>query len=148
MSTLHVSKKTDPGVLPQSQALESASADNSGVGLKRDVDTGRATGRPDNRITGVQHDRGETSVGVGNQQGRHPLSPEPSGGQGASSRGCKAPPCSTPARVFVVDHHGHPTVPRHPSRERKLLTSGRVRSGHLTLAGGPSGGSPGGLSGG
>jgi len=38
--------------------------------------------------------------------------------------------------VFVVDHHGHPTVPRHPARERKVLTFGRVRSGHLTLAGG------------
>jgi len=93
MPTLHVSKKTDPGMLPQSQALESA--DNPGVGTKRDVDTGRATGRPDNRITGVQHDRGETSVGVGNQQERHLVSPEPSGGQGAPSRGRKTPPRST-----------------------------------------------------
>jgi len=140
MPTLHVSKKTDPGMLPQSQALESA--DNPGVGTKRDVDTGRATGRPDNRITGVQHDRGETSVGDGNQQERHLVSPEQSGGQGAPSRGRKTPPCSTTARVFVIDQlgadPGNPAVPCHPAREPMLLVSGRARV-RPTRAGGPSG---------
>jgi len=100
---LHVSKQTGPVVLAQSRAVASYQLTTSGVGTKRDVDTGRATGRPDNRITGVQHDRGETSVGAGNQQERHPSSPEQSGGQGAPSRGRKTPPRSTTARVFVID---------------------------------------------
>ena len=38
MPTLHTSEKTDPGMLPQSQALESESADNPGVGTKRGSD--------------------------------------------------------------------------------------------------------------
>ncbi len=121
MPTLHASEKTDPGMLPQSQALESTSADNPGVGTKRGVDTGRATGR----ATGVQHGRGETPVGLTNQQERRPSSPEQSGGEG--DRGLAAPPSSTAARVFVVDRHGNPLMPCHPARARKLLASGRAR---------------------
>jgi len=126
MPTLHASKKTDPGMLPQSQALESASADTPGVGTKRGADNRRVTGR----TPGVQHGRGETPVGLtNNQQERHPSPPEQSGGEG--DRGPAAPPISTAGRVFVVDRHGHPLMPCHPARARKLLSSGRARVHHL-----------------
>jgi len=121
MPTLHASEKTDPGMLPQSQALESTPADNPGVGTKRGVDTGRAT----DRTTGVQHRRGEIPVGLTNRQERHASRPEQSGGEG--DWGLAAPPISTAPRVFVLDKHGHPLMPCHPARARKLLKSGRAR---------------------
>ena len=125
MSTLHTNEKTDPGMLPQSQALESMPADNTGVGTKRGVDDRRGTGRE----TGVQHGRGETPGGLTNHQERHPSRPERSGGEG--DRGLTAPPSSTP-RVFVLDAHGHPLMACHPARARKLLASKRARIHHLT----------------
>ena len=54
MPTLHASERTDPGMLPQSQALESTAAANPGAGTKRVVDDRRVTGR----IAGAQHGRG------------------------------------------------------------------------------------------
>ena len=126
MPTLYASEKTDSGMLPQSRTLESTSADNPGVGTKRGVDDRRATGRE----TGVQRGRGETPAGLtANRQERHPSSPEQSGGEG--DRGLAAPPSITAARVLVVDRHGHPLMPCHPSRARKLITSGRARVHHL-----------------
>jgi hypothetical protein len=61
MPTSHTSEKTDPRMLPQSQALESTSADNPGVGTKRGVED----------TTGVQHGRGEISGRLTNFQERH-----------------------------------------------------------------------------
>jgi len=126
MPTLYASEKTDSGMLPQSRTLESTSADNPRVGTKRGVDNRRATGR----TTDVQLGRGEIPAGLTtNRQERHPSSPEQSGGEG--DRGLAAPLSSTAARVFVVDHHGHPLMPCHPARARKLLKSGRARVHHL-----------------
>jgi len=126
MPTLYASEKTDPGMLPQSQALESTSADNPRVGTKRCVDNRRVTGR----TTGVQLGRGESPAGlITNRQERHPSSSEQSGGEG--DRGLATPPRITAARVFVLDKHGHPLMPCHPSRARKLLKSGRARVHHL-----------------
>lgn len=124
MPTLHTSETTHQGVLPQPPALESTPADNPGVGTKRGVDDRRATGR----TTGVQHGRGETPGGLTNHQERRPSSPEHSGGEG--DRGL-AVPRITVSRVFVLDKHGHPLMPCHPARARKLLASRRARVHHL-----------------
>jgi len=143
MFMLHTSEIADLGLLVQSQAFEPTPSDNPGVGTKQEVDIGRGTNRVTGRTGGAQHDRWEPPVGVGNQQESHPCPPEQSGGQGVSSRGRKTPPCSTTARVGVVDRHGDPQVPGRPAREPVLLASGRARV-HLARSGGPSGGPSGG----
>ncbi|MHB8318149.1 MAG: RNA-guided endonuclease IscB [Acidimicrobiales bacterium] len=121
MSTLHVSEKTNQGMLPQSPALESTSADKPGVGTKRGVET-----RSQDRVAGVQLGRGEIPAGLTtNRQERHPSSSEQSGGEG--DRGFTAPPSISASRVFVLDMHGHPLMPCRPARARKLLSSGRAR---------------------
>ena len=123
MPTLHTSEKTDPGMLPQSQALESASADNrEGKG-----ETGR--GGQGDLTTGVQHGREEIPGGLTNRQERSPSSSEQSGGEG--DRDLATPPSITASYVFVLDKHGHPLMPCHPARARKLLRSGRARVHHL-----------------
>ncbi|MHB8318134.1 MAG: RNA-guided endonuclease IscB [Acidimicrobiales bacterium] len=121
MPTLYASEKTDSGMLPQSRTLESTSADNPRVGTKRGVDSRRVTGR----TTGVQLGRGETPVGITNRQERHSSKPEQSGG--GEDRGFAVPPSIRASRVFVLDMHGHPLMPCHPARARKLLSSGRAR---------------------
>ncbi|MHB8318081.1 MAG: RRXRR domain-containing protein [Acidimicrobiales bacterium] len=121
MSTLHVSEKTNQGMLPQSPALESTSADKPGVGTKRGVET-----RSQDRVAGVQLGRGEIPAGLTtNRQERHPSSSEQSGGE--EDRGFTAPPSISTSRVFVLDMHGHPLMPCRPARARKLLSSGRAR---------------------
>jgi len=70
MSTLHVSEKTNQGVLPQFLALESTPADKPGVGTKWGVET-----RSEDRVAGVQHGRWETGNGVTNLSLRHPVGP-------------------------------------------------------------------------
>ncbi|MHB1850176.1 MAG: RRXRR domain-containing protein, partial [Acidimicrobiales bacterium] len=51
-------------------------------------------------------------------------------------RGLATPPAApAPAvpvaeRALVVDRHGHPLMPCHPARARKLLRSGRARTCH------------------
>jgi len=110
---LHTSEKTHQRILPQSAALEPASADNR----EGKDETGR--GRRGNPATGVQHGRGETG-----ETWRHPASPEQSGGAG--DRGLAASR-STAGRVFVLDKHGHPLMPTTPARARRLLHAGRAR---------------------
>jgi 5-methylcytosine-specific restriction endonuclease McrA len=119
MPTLHTSEKTDPGMLPQFQALESMSANNSGVEGKQDMEDSQITGL----TTGVQHGRGETSGGLTNLQERHTSSDS----SGEEDWGFTTPPSITAARVFVLDRHGKPLMPCHPARARKLLRSGRAR---------------------
>jgi 5-methylcytosine-specific restriction endonuclease McrA len=119
MPTLHTSEQINPGMLPQSQALESMSADNSGVETKRGVEDSQITGL----TTGVQHGRGETSGGLTNLQKRHTSSDS----SGEEDWGFATPPSITAARVFVLDRHGKPLMPCHPARARKLLRSGRAR---------------------
>ncbi|MHB1920119.1 MAG: RNA-guided endonuclease IscB, partial [Acidimicrobiales bacterium] len=41
-----------------------------------------------------------------------------------------APAVAVAERVLVVDRHGHPLMPCHPARARKLLRSGRARTCH------------------
>ena len=84
MSTLHTSEKTDQGMLPQSPALESTSADKPGVGTKRGVDHRLET----ERQTGVQHGRGETSQTVTSDEKRHSngkASADPAGDRGLAA---------------------------------------------------------------
>ncbi len=118
MSTLHESEKTHQGMLPQSPALESASADNrEGKG-----ETGR--GRRGYLATVVQHGRGETVRDHLPVQ-RHFAEPDSSGE--AEDRGLAAPPAITTQRVNVLDKHGHPLMPCNPARARKLLHARRAR---------------------
>jgi len=109
-------------MLPQSQALEAASADIPGVGRKRGAVNRLVTGRK----TGVQHGRGEIPVGLTNQRERHYSPP------GEEGWGLTALPSSTAARVFVVDRCGRPLMPCRPARARELLKSERARVHRLT----------------
>ncbi|MHB8317804.1 MAG: RNA-guided endonuclease IscB [Acidimicrobiales bacterium] len=118
MSTLYESEKTHQQMLPQSAALEFASADN----LKGMDETGRE--HRDNPVTGVQHGRGET-VGDHLPLQRHSVEQDKS--SEAEDRGQTVPPVITAQRVFVVDSHGHPLMPCHPARARELLHAGRAR---------------------
>ena len=123
MPTLHTSEKTDPGVLPQPQALESASADNrEGKG-----ETGR--GGQGDLATGVQHGREDRFLELTSPRDSYPATSDQT--EEAEARGVIAPPSSTASRVFVVDKHGNPLMPCHPARARKLLKSGRARVHHL-----------------
>jgi hypothetical protein len=99
------------------------SADN----LKGVDETGRE--HRGNPATGVQHRRGETVEDHLPPQ-RHSSNPEHSGED--EDRGQTAPPSITASRVFVVDNHGHPLMPCHRARARKLLHAGRARVHHLS----------------
>ena len=122
---MHTSEKTHRGMLPQSPALESASADNR----EGKDETGR--GRRGYPATGVQHRRGET----GETRRHHPNTPlssgapEPDEPGGVGETGTREGLAhrETAPRVFVLDKHGHPLMPCHPARARRLLTSGRAR---------------------
>ena len=95
-STLNHALKTNPGMLPQSRALEDSPADTPGQarnGADRDA--------------GGQVVRGETGFGR-----RH--------------RGSASDPESGVSRVFVLDRCGAPLMPCHPARARKLLKKGRA----------------------
>ena len=118
MSTLYTSEKTHQQMLPQSAALEFASAEN----LKGMDETGRE--HRGNPVTGVQHGRGETVEDHLSLQ-RHSVEQDKS--CKAEDRGQTVPPSITASRVFVVDRHGRPLMPCHPARARKLLSSGRAR---------------------
>jgi len=127
MSTLHVSQKTNQGMLPQSPALESTSADKPGVGTKRGVET-----QSQDRVAGVQHGRGETGNRVTNLSQRHPDGAAPAIPDGPVRDAAPdavpvdAVPTTAP-RVFVLDRHGRPLMPCSPARARRLLRSGRAR---------------------
>ena len=100
-------------MLPQSAALEFASADN----LRGKDETGSE--RRGNPATVVQHGRGETR-----EIGRNPLKAERSDRDGDRSL---AAPQITASRVFVLDKHGNPLMPCSSARARKLLKSKRAR---------------------
>ena len=95
-STLNHTLKTNPGMLPQSRALEDSPADTPG----------RARNGA-NRDAGGQAVRGETGFGR-----RH--------------RGSASDPESGVSRVFVLDRRGDPLMPCHPARARRLLKKGRA----------------------
>ncbi|NNN11361.1 MAG: HNH endonuclease [Acidimicrobiaceae bacterium] len=100
-------------MLPQSAALEFASADN----LRGKDETGSE--RRGNPATVVQHGRGETR-----EIGRNPLKAERSGRDGDRSLTARQ---ITASQVFVLDKHGNPLMPCSPARTRKLLKSKRAR---------------------
>ncbi|MHB1848461.1 MAG: RRXRR domain-containing protein, partial [Acidimicrobiales bacterium] len=113
-------------MLPQSDALESASADT--LGGKDETGRGHR-GDPE---TGVQHGQGETAGGHTRPPRRHPggtASADPMGERGLATPPA-APAVAVAERVLVVDRHGHPLMPCHPARARKLLRSGRARTCH------------------
>ncbi len=129
MSTLHTSEKTNQGMLPQSPALESTSADKPGVGTKRGVET-----VADAAVAGMQHGRGETSQTVTSDEKRHSVRLASAGR--TEDRGRKTScnikaPKQTQQYVFVLDSHGQPLQPCQPARARKLLANGRARVHHL-----------------
>ncbi len=123
ISTLYISEKTNPGMPPQSQALESASADNR----KGKDETGR--GGRGYTTTGIQHGREDRLLELTSPRDSHPATSEQS--EEAEALGVIALLGSTASRVFVVDRHGNPLMPCHPARARKLLKSGRARVHHL-----------------
>lgn len=118
MSTLRASEKTNQGMLPQSLALESTSADKPGVGTKRDVEMAAQVA-----LAGVQHGRGEIGNGCNYPSQRHCSKTDSSVGE--HDRGLAAP-FITSSRVFVLDKDGRPLQPCHPARARKLLVQGRA----------------------
>src|SRR5699024_9649298 len=112
-STLSVRQETDPGMLPQSQALESVPADTAGVATKRGTEV-EADSTP-----GVQHGRGEMATSGGR------VTTEPAG---EVAGGVVPAPARVPQpRVFVLDKHKRPLQPMRPDRARKLLDAGRAR---------------------
>ncbi len=129
MSTLYTSEKTNQGMLPQSPALESTSADKPGVGTKRGVET-----VADAAVAGVQHGRGETSQTVTSDEKRHSVRLASAGR--TEDRGRKTSPNITAPKqtqqyVFVLDKNGQPLQPCQPARARKLLANGRAKVHHL-----------------
>ena len=122
MTTLEsASEKTHQAVLPQRPALESASADNPGVGTKRGVDA-----RRQRRATGGQHGRGETAKGLTYPSQRHLSKADEPAETEQALTGHLAAPKPVVARVFVLDHDGRPLDPCHPARARKLLSCNRA----------------------
>lgn len=106
---MYIRQKTNPGMLPQSPALESISVDNPGVGTKQGAEAIQAPG--------MQHGRGEMPV-------------TPKDVAGAFGRDLhRERPCSgnRAPRVFVLDKHKKPLDPCTQSRAQELLKKGRAR---------------------
>lgn len=119
-----VSEPTHPAVLPQRLALESAVADNPGVGTKRTADSRLRPG------TGCQHGRGETGDGCTCPFRCHPSkADEPASTEtgGRKAPVTRAVPKPVAPRVFVLGADGVPLDPCHPARARRLLACGRAR---------------------
>ncbi len=116
MATLQAGEKTHQGMLPQSPALESASADTPRGGHE----TGRGR-RPMRPATGLQLRQEETALGH-TAQGSVTPQQEIAPGKGAG-RGNP----SSQNRVFVLDKHGRPLMPCNAARARQLLGAGRAR---------------------
>ncbi len=112
-STLNHALKTNPGMLPQSRALEDSPADTPGRArfvsepLAAIGPVDRSGSKRADRDAGGQVVRGETGFGR-----RH--------------RGSASDPESGVSRVFVLDRCGDPLMPCHPARARKLLDKGRA----------------------
>lgn len=99
----HSEYKTDPGMLPQSRALEACRADKQGVARNGDTQS-----------AGCDHCRGERSGRKAtNRHGRE--------GPRASEARCGV------SRVFVLSLEGKALMPTHPARARTLLKKGRAR---------------------
>lgn len=116
MKSLHVSKQTNGGVLPQLRPLETVSADNPGVGPKRDTVDGRKA-----RNAGVQHERGE-SAGGSPAPGTVTANPASSG----SHVPRRKTHITTRVLVPVIGRDGAPLMPTHPGRARQLLKQHRA----------------------
>ena len=135
MSKLHVSERTDVGVLPQLRPLESMPADKPASGNE----TGH--GLPVPAVVpgaGVQQGRGEIHA-VRLPRERHLVA---SNGHRRGGSDPAAPSTSdvvalpvvrvTPAVVPVLDKHGKPLMPCHPARARQLLRNGRAVVAHAS----------------
>ena len=112
-STLNHTLKTNPGMLPQSRALEDSPADTPG--RARFVSEPLAAIGPVDRSGSKRADRdagGQVVRGVTGFGRRH--------------RGSASDPESGVSRVFVLDRCGAPLMPCHPARARRLLGKGRA----------------------
>ena len=119
---LNAGEQTHPGMLPQSRALESHTADNPGRGRNGCGKSVRSrTGK-----TGIQPARGERSAAANSEPS--PAKADPSA---AAEWRVSANTTVSHSYVFVFDRHGEPLMPCHPARARKLLASGRARVHHL-----------------
>jgi len=134
MSMLHASQKThQTGMLPQSLALESVSADRKGVSRSRDRQPGVGPKRgtdAGNTATGMQHGRGENVHRIRLRARRHTDTTLTGGSvetAGSDPGTAIGPPRHLHPRVFVVDRHHQPLMPCHPARARELLAKGRAR---------------------
>lgn len=125
MPTLYASEKTNPGMLAQSHALESPSADKAGVGAKRGAET-----QPRGGVAGAQHGRGEIEDERTCLPGHHSIEPASAGR--VEDQVLSAPPNITATWVLVVDRSRRPLIPCSPVGARKLLASGRARVHHIT----------------
>ena len=122
MAALHASEQTHQSVLPQQAALESASADNPGVGTKRGADA------IPTMAAGVQHGRGERPRPVRRGVSRHgPTVAQAEGPVPGSDPSELAVARPRHARVLVLDRHSCPLMPCHPARARELLAKRRAR---------------------
>lgn len=114
---MHTRQQTDPGMPPQSQALESMPVDTPRVGTKQGPDAAMA-------VAGVHHGREETTatapaptpLDVAVASSRNPM----------GDRDCRDTPAPQP-RVFVLDKRKKPLDPTTPARAKKLLRKGRAR---------------------
>ena len=135
MSTFLTGEKAHQAVLPQRPALELTSADNPGVGTKRDVSAATLVA-----ATGQEHGRGETpllhlAAGRHHSTGEHSDAGEPGSDAGTTATNGAADPAAprvTAPSVAVLDRDGQPLMPCHPARARELLRKGRAVVAHLT----------------
>ena len=117
MPTLSKQLKTDPGMLPQSQALEAPVADTPRVGPKRA-----------GACAAAEHGRGERSERA-TARNRNPR-PAASVTDGETD-GVTHPVRHKPNRVFVLSSKGQPLMPCHPARARMLKKAGKTRVARL-----------------
>ena len=107
-------RKTNVGMLPQSQTLEVQMADKPGTARNASGQTAAAKQVSTNcKVKGSlvsQHSRGEREGSLSTSPSR------PKGQKGVS-----------PITVFVLDKHGKPLMPTHPARARELLKKGRAK---------------------
>jgi hypothetical protein len=106
-------KKTHPGTLPQSQALENQAANVIPHGSERNR-FGHCGSRPKERSAATQPVRGEPAGNV-----NPAASPAPVEQSTQAARGVTL--------VFVLASSGSPLMPCHPARARQFLKEGRAR---------------------
>lgn len=127
MTTFHTGEQTHPAVLPQRQALEPTAADNPGSRNE----TGRERTTRAGGAAGMEHGRGETVRTSPPGVRRNPDTAADTAVVGVEAARKSDIQSTSKVRageqmVAVLDRHGHPLMPCHPARARKLLAKGRA----------------------